>query len=98
MELWQQLWAKEAAEGLKELTVDCRGTAASRTAPLGSYSGEDAESPDVSMVSRSFSPSVRRTHRSRFGSEVADALEDSEQNSVVRFLQIFLLTCCEATS
>lgn len=42
---------------------------------------------DVSMVSLSFSPSVRRTQRSRFGSEP----DDSEQNSALRFLQTLLV-------
>lgn len=45
------------------------------------------------MVSRSFSPRVWRTQRSRFGSEEEDVSEDSEQNSAVRFLHIFLRAC-----
>lgn len=45
---------------------------------------------DVSMVSRSFRPNVRRTHWSRFGSEGDSGV--SEQNSAVRFLQTLLLT------
>lgn len=48
---------------------------------------------DVSMVSRSFRPSVRRTHRSRFGSEGDSWV--SEQNSAMRFLQTLLLTFLE---
>lgn len=52
---------------------------------------EEEESLDVSMVSRSFSPSVLRTQRSRFGSEEEDVSE--QQNSAVRFLQTLLLTC-----
>lgn len=51
------------------------------------------ESLDVSMVSRSFSPSVRRTQRSKFGSEEDAVSEDLEQNSAVKFLHTLLLTC-----
>ena len=61
--------------------------------------GEDKDSLDVSMVSLSFSPSVLRTHWSRFGSEeTAEVSEDSELNSAVRFLQTLLLTCGGAVS
>ena len=101
MELW--LWAEECvpAGGLREFRVypEDEEDVASKDDLLRLCPGEDKDSLDVSMVSLSFSPSVLRTHRSRFGSEkTAEVWEDTELSSSVRFLQTLLLTCGDAAS
>ena len=100
MDVWQQLCTEEGVE----VTTEELKEELSEEVTAGLYTElqrlypEEGESLDVSMVSLSFSPSVRRTQRSRFGSDEEEVSEGSEQNSAVRFLQTLLLTCWEVGS
>lgn len=93
------LWTEGDSKGLTEESEDedeDEAAAALLTKPPRLHPCEvevEVELRDASIVLWSFSPSVRRTQRSRFGSEEDDVSEDSEQNVAVRFLQTLLLAC-----